>query len=279
MNIQHLKYFIAVYEEKNITAAARKCNISQPSISNAIKDLEEELETTLFIRNKKGVDITEEAHYLYPLAVRITNNLAKLPEIFHKSKETLHLKLSIFQNLSPSRISLLLKLIGSSITPLKISLFSNDQKADIRLTLDVLKREDEIFLPLWEEDYKLCCPKDHPLTKFNSVKPADLHKFDFLECPSCEAHQQTIGLVACEGLHLNIIASGENKCQVMYLVEAGIGVSFLPTGVLEMSSNLTTVNFEGPRMFRRIGICYPANKTLQPVVSKVIKVLTEKTIT
>ena len=50
MNFAQFKYFIAVYEEKNITLATRRCFISQPSISNAIKELEEELATKLFYK-------------------------------------------------------------------------------------------------------------------------------------------------------------------------------------------------------------------------------------
>ena len=55
MDIRELRYFAAVFRERNLTAAARRCFISQPSISAAITNLEAELGTTLFIRHKKGV--------------------------------------------------------------------------------------------------------------------------------------------------------------------------------------------------------------------------------
>ena len=273
MNTTQLKYFIAVYEEKNITAAARRCFISQPSISNALKELEEELDTKLFVRHKKGVDITNEAHYLYPLALRITNDIDKLPELFNKQKKKRPLTVSLFKNLSPSKLSKTISNLNSDIDNLRLTLVEDGTEANARITLDVLKHEDEIFVPLWEEDYRLCAAKHHPINDLGVVTPQDLHKFDFLECPSCEAHQQTIGLLACEGLGLNIVASGENKCQVMYLVQSGIGVSFLPTGVLEMGSGINLIPFDGPRMFRRIGFCYPANKSLSSVLADVIKVL------
>lgn len=278
MNFTQLKYFIAVYEEKNITLAARRCFISQPSISNAVKELEDELNTKLFVRHKKGVNITDESHYLYPLALRITNDITKLPELFNSRKKTLQLTLSIFPYLSPGKISALLNSIHQSIEQLKLALVDYTTSADARITLDVLKKEDEIFLPLWEEDYKLCAAKTHPLSKYEKVQPKDLHNFDFIECSSCEAHQQTIGLLACNGLRLNIIAGAENKCQVMYLVKSGLGVSFLPEGVLEMAPELAVIPFEGPRIFRRIGFCYPANKTLSPVLSESVIALSKITL-
>ena len=71
MDMRELRYFIAVFEECNLTAAAKRSFVSQPSISVAIADLEQELGTTLFIRHKKGVTPTASADDLYPLARRL----------------------------------------------------------------------------------------------------------------------------------------------------------------------------------------------------------------
>ncbi len=60
MNLQQLKYVIAVAETKSITKAAGKLYISQPSLSNAIKDLETETGITLFVRSRSGVTLTKE---------------------------------------------------------------------------------------------------------------------------------------------------------------------------------------------------------------------------
>ncbi|HJO91881.1 MAG TPA: LysR family transcriptional regulator [Victivallales bacterium] len=273
MNTTQLKYFIAVYDEKNITAAAKRCFISQPSISNAIKDLEDELETPLFIRHKKGVDITEEAHYLYPLALRICNDITKLPELFQKRKKLIPITLSIFPNLSPSHLTTFLQDIKTVNENLKLTLVSENTLADGKITLDVFKKEDEIFIPLWEEDYQLCSNKSHPLVNAKEVTPKNLHNFDFIECSCCEAHQQTIGLLACDGFNLNVMSTTEDKSQVAYLIKAGYGISFLPEGILESNPDLVTIPFKGPRMFRRIGLCYPANKTLTPALVKILKIL------
>ncbi len=275
MNFAQFKYFIAVYEEKNITLAARRCFISQPSISNAIKELEEELATKLFIRHKRGVSITQEAHHLYPIVIKVINDIAKIPELFNMRKKTCKLTIAIFPYLSPGKIADTIRHVYQSVDQLKLSLVNIITPYDAIITLDVLKKEDEIFLPLWEEDYMLCAAKNHPILQYKNVLPQDLHNFDFIECPSCEAHQQTIGLLACNGFKINIIAEAEDKSQVMHLVQSGIGVSFLPSGVLEASHDLAIIPFKGPRMFRRIGFCYPANKTLSPVLSDAIIALSK----
>ncbi|MGF1868522.1 LysR family transcriptional regulator [Photobacterium indicum] len=275
MDLRLLRFFVAVYEEKNITFAAERCFVSQPSISNAIKQLEEELSTPLFIRHKKGVNLTDEAHYLYPLAIRLLNDINRLPQLFQQRTECLPLTLGNFPDLSQSQLARFLALLTQQVPNVLLELVDHSAESDARITLDMFKADGEIFLPLWDEDYVLCMLPNHPLAALNKVTPQQLHQHDFIECPPCEAHQQTIGLLACDGLAVNLVAKAEHKTQVMHLVQAGLGISFLPTGVLETAKELVTVPLDGPRMFRRLGLCYPANKTLNPALSAAVKVLSQ----
>ncbi len=54
-DLRALGYFVAAYEERSVTAASRRCFVAQPSISMAIKGLEDALETTLFERSRQGL--------------------------------------------------------------------------------------------------------------------------------------------------------------------------------------------------------------------------------
>jgi DNA-binding transcriptional LysR family regulator len=56
----------------------------------------------------------------------------------------------------------------------------------------------------------------------------------------------------------------------MALVLAGVGISFLPDGLVEDEAGLCTLPVSGPRMFRRIGLCYPAHQTLNPALRALI---------
>lgn len=73
MELRVLRYFVVVAEELNITRAAEKLNISQPPLSNQIKALEEELDTVLFIRGKRHLQLTESGKLLYRHAKEILN--------------------------------------------------------------------------------------------------------------------------------------------------------------------------------------------------------------
>lgn len=65
MNTRQLEYFIAVAESNSISAAARKIHLAQPALSRQIQQLEEELGTTLIMRNRKGIELTQAGKTLY----------------------------------------------------------------------------------------------------------------------------------------------------------------------------------------------------------------------
>ena len=276
LDLRLLRFFIAIYEEKNITAAAARCHVSQPSLSAGLRQREEALGDSLFIRGKKGVEAKDPAHYLYPHAVKLVEEARRLPTLFRQKATRARLNIAIMPDLSRRRVAGLLQRVQGVLPELDLTLSDYGTPADCRLTLDALRREDEIFLPLWEEDYVLCVPVGHPLAGRERLALAELQHYDFIECPPCEAHQQTIGLLACDRLTLNLVAKAESKGLVMALVLAGVGISFLPDGLVEDEPGLRTVAVNGPRMFRRIGLCYPAHQTLNPALRDLIPELASR---
>lgn len=87
MDIRTLSYFVVVAEELNITKAAEKLKMSQPPLSSQMKSLEEELNTVLFIRGKRHLQLTESGQLLYRRAKEILNLTEKASsEIISMSK-------------------------------------------------------------------------------------------------------------------------------------------------------------------------------------------------
>ena len=271
VDLRLLRFFIAIFEENNITSAANRCFVSQPSLSAGLKQLEEELGGQLFERSKKGVKPLDSAHYLYPLAVKLVEEASKLPGLFMAKASRQKLRLAVMPDLSQRRLAGFLQQVNQAIDKLDLELMDYQSPADCRLSIDSLRHEDEVFFPLWEEDYVLCVPKDHTLAQVDSLRPEQLNGFDFIECPPCEAHQQTIGLLACSNMSLNLVAKAESKSLVMSLVLAGFGVSFLPDGLIEDEPRLKQVKFDGPRMFRRIGLCYPSHQAVAPTLATLLR--------
>lgn len=71
MDLKNLSYFVTVAEELNITKAAEKLHMSQPPLSGQIKSLEQELNTVLFIRGKRSLQLTDSGRLLYRRAKEI----------------------------------------------------------------------------------------------------------------------------------------------------------------------------------------------------------------
>jgi len=80
MDIHHLKIFIAVYKNKSFTKASEKLHISQPTISEHIKNLEKSLDCKLFDRLGRSIMPTAEADILYPKALQILDDLDQIQE-------------------------------------------------------------------------------------------------------------------------------------------------------------------------------------------------------
>lgn len=82
MTLQHLKYIVTVAETGNITEAARRLFISQPSLTNAIRELETEMQITIFKRTNKGVTISNEGDMFLSYARQILEQASLFEEKF-----------------------------------------------------------------------------------------------------------------------------------------------------------------------------------------------------
>ncbi len=87
LNLNTLKYFYEIANTKNITKASHNLNISQPALTKALKLLEEELNTKLFNRSKKGVILTDEGEILYEYTKKMLQNLGSTLNVINETKE------------------------------------------------------------------------------------------------------------------------------------------------------------------------------------------------
>ncbi len=89
MDSRQLNAFIAVFEERNITAAAQRLHLSQPALSGTIKSLESLLGAQLFERQARGVSVTDEARILYPQARRLVAQTESMARQFRQDIQVL----------------------------------------------------------------------------------------------------------------------------------------------------------------------------------------------
>jgi DNA-binding transcriptional LysR family regulator len=253
MDIRELRYFAAVIQEGNLTAAAKRCFISQPSISAAIGALEAELGTTLFIRHKKGVAPTASAEQFYAYARRIIDDADAARNLFRKPSTRHALTLGLMRSLDiPRMIALLKPLTGAP--EVRLRLVGANEAADARIVSRSMIDADEHFVPLWTDHYVAALPPSHPLTFKDRLTTSDfagVAMIDRCHCEQNEFFSRTAG-------PRETVAIAESEDWAMALVAAGVGVAIVPIGVARANPDVVIREIDVD-LTRQVGLAYRAS--------------------
>ncbi|NEU98368.1 LysR family transcriptional regulator [Bradyrhizobium uaiense] len=254
MDIRELRYFAAVYRERNLTAAAKRCFISQPSISAAITNLEAELGTTLFIRHKKGMAPTESAALFHGIARRIIDEADAARNLFRKPATKQALTLGLLRTLDQARtIALLKPLTGNA--DLALRLVGANEKADARIVAKTMISAAEHFIPLWSERYVAALPPSHPLTLKETLRTTDFAGVPMID--RCHCEQQEFFKRAAPPR--KPVAIAESEEWAMALVAAGVGVAIVPEGVARGNPDVAMRAIDVD-VTRHVGLAYPSSR-------------------
>ncbi|MCG2672321.1 LysR family transcriptional regulator [Bradyrhizobium sp. GCM10023182] len=256
MDIRELRYFTAVYRERNLTAAARTCFVSQPSISTAITNLEAELGTTLFIRHKKGVAPTASAEQFHTVARRIIDEADAARKLFRKPSARTTVTLGLMRTLDATRTIALLKPLTAR-SDVALRLVGCDERTDARIISKSMLRDDEHFVPLWSERYVAALPPSHPLTLKDKLSTADLADVPMID--RCHCEQSAFFGRAARRRQSAAIAQSEDWA--MALVAAGVGIAIVPEGVAKGVSDVAIRPIE-VKIKREVGLAYRASAPL-----------------
>jgi DNA-binding transcriptional LysR family regulator len=254
MDIRELRYFAAVFRERNLTAAAKRCFISQPSISAAITHLEAELGTTLFIRHKKGVAPTASAEQFHAVARRIIDDADAAKNLFRKPSMRHQLTLGLMRTLDMPRTIGLLKPLTAN-ADIALRLVGVNDVADARIISKNIIGADEHFVPLWVERYVAALPPAHPLTLKERLRTSDftgVAMIDRCHCEQSEFFDRTAP-------PRQPAAIAESEDWAMALVAAGVGIAIVPEGVARANPDVVVREIEVD-VKRQVGLAYSAKR-------------------
>jgi len=264
MDIRELRYFAAVFQERNLTVAARRCFISQPSVSLAITNLEAELGTTLFIRHKKGVMPTASAEQLYSVARRIIDDTDAARNLFRKPAMRHRLTLGLMRTLDiPRTIALLKPLTAASDVHLR--LVGANEAADARVVARSMIGADEHFIPLWTDHYVAALPPSHPLALKDRLRTSDFAGVAMIDRCHCEQSE----FFGRNAQPRNIVAVAESEDWAMALVAAGVGIAIVPEGVARANPDVVVREIEVD-VKRQVGLAYSAARSASDVLQDFI---------
>ena len=260
MDIRELRYFAAVYRERNLTAAARRCFISQPSISAAITNLEAELGTTLFIRHKKGVAPTRSAEQFHSVARRIIDDADAARNLFRTPSARHALTLGLMRTLDMPRTIALLKPLTSA-SDVALRLVGIHEAADARIISRSMIDADEHFIPLWTDRYVAALPPSHPLALKDKLRTSDFAGVAMIDRCHCEQSE----FFSRTAQPRETVAIAESEDWAMALVAAGVGIAIVPEGVARANPDVAVREIE-VEVKRQVGLAYSAVRPASDVL-------------
>jgi LysR family hydrogen peroxide-inducible transcriptional activator len=250
MNLQDIRYLVAVAEHRHFGRAAQACNVSQPTLSSQIRKLEAELGVTLLERTNKRVDITPVGSQILGHAQRALAEAGQMEAVARAARDPLvgPLKLGVIPTLAPYLMPIILKPLRQAYPGLTIELWEDQTRYLIdglrnhRLDAALLATEPDApeitEIALFDEPLLAALPLDHPLARESSVSEESLaEEMLVLADGHCLANQ---ALAACgkplpakggSGTQRSALQSSMQAATLetlVNLVAAGYGATLIP---------------------------------------------------
>lgn len=271
MDLRALKYFTSVYETGSFSAASRSQFIAQPSISAAIKQLEQSLSQTLFVRLARGVKPTEAGQQLYPLAIQLLGQADAIQELFIEKPFKIPFRLGLIKGLSVESMSNLLKKFTSAVDAMDLTLVPDSEQCDARIISRDLMQTGEKFLPMWQEDYQLALPLNHPLGLQEDIVLAALKDIPFILRTPCEGWSILRERLQHAGIVLDIRARIQTVEYALGLVKAGLGCAFIPvSGEAFTHQEVVFRELQDLKLSRQIGLAYRQDSAVLQVLLQIV---------
>lgn len=273
MELRALKYFQSVYEQGSISAAARACFVSQPSITTAVQQLESDLGITLFVRHARGVLPTDAADKLYPKAKEMAEKANSIANLFSDAPCPIILRLGIMRSLGAKRMSHLLKSITEKIANIELTLVEPEEPCDARVVLAHSVANNESFIPIWQDSYQLAVPKSWPIAKQSAISITELEAMPFINRSPCDALDKLKVLMTDASVRFQPRANIKTIEYSWQLVCAGIGAALLPDWQEILAADeLSLVPIENNTLVKDIGLAFRSNKEHSTLIQAITEI-------
>lgn len=259
MDLRGLRYFVAAVDSGSITGAAERCYVAQPSITQAISKLEDELGVRLLTRGKRGVEPTLDGQALYARALPLLGQSAAIIEHFrHRApRERLYVRQEIV--LPIQRMRVLLERLKPLLPDYEIHFGRSMEQADLTLCRPESAPAGHAFISLWEDEYCLLVPWGHALSGDPSPSLSCLNGLNVIERSFCEMQSEWERFLSVHQLNPTVVARCDDEDLALLMVESGVGAMLAPLGEdLRCGRNLVSIplsHIQGaPSIHRQVGV-------------------------
>jgi LysR family hydrogen peroxide-inducible transcriptional activator len=292
MTLTELKYIVAVAREKHFGHAAEACYVAQPTLSVAIKKLEDELGVILFERGGAEVSMTALGAQIVAQAERVLEETAAIKEIAKQNKDPLAgpLRLGVIYTIGPYLLPPLVMNLIASVPQMPLILQEN-----FTVRLLELLRQGELdaaimalplpdhglhIQPLYDEPFVVAVPKSHAWVGRVGISAQDLKSETMLLLGNGHCFRDQVLEVcpdmsrfASSGNGIQRTFEGSSLETIRHMVASGIGLTVLPAAsVPDIHSNdgpLRYLPFDAPVPTRRVVLAWRKSFTRKAAIDAV----------
>lgn len=285
MTLTELRYIVMLAQEKHFGKAAERCFVSQPTLSVAVKKLEDELGLPLFERHKGKITVTDLGHRLVTQAQLILDQVNVFKDIAKEGKQQLNapLKLGAIYTIGPYLFPHLMPQLHQAAPDMPLYIeenFTSVLKRKLKechldailiaLPFDV---PDIVTLPIYDEPFVVVLPKHHKLCQETHISSDMLMEDNLLMLgPGHCFRDQVLGTnptlkdllsqSMSEEAHNPLTTEGSSLETIRHMVASGLGISVLPLSAVPTDATLNQAieirPFKSPAPFRTVALAWRA---------------------
>ena len=277
MTLTELRYIVAVAREKHFGRAAEACFVSQPTLSVAIKKLEEELDVKLFERGASEVSVTHLGEAIVRQAQIVIEQAAAIKDLAKRGKDPLAgpLRLGVIYTIGPYLLPDLVKQAIKLFPQMPLMLQENftaklldmlrTGELDAAILAEPFPDTGLAVAPLYDEPFVVALPEGHALAKRSSIPSEELKKETMLLLGTGHCFRDHVLEVCPEYARFASNAEGIRKSfegssleTIKYMVASGVGITVVPQ--LSVASgqqqHMKYVPFADPVPTRRVVLAW-----------------------
>ena len=282
MTLTDLRYLVALARERHFGRAAEKCHVSQPTLSVAVKKVEEELGVQLFERSASEVKITETGRRIVVQAEKVLMEATQIHEIAAAGKDPLAgpLRVGVIYTIGPYLLPRLIPrmhelaprmplIIHENYTARLVEVLKRGELDVIIISLP-LEEAGIVAQPVYDEPFRVLMPAAHAWTQGTQVDAQQLAEDQLLLLGAGNCFRDPVLEVcpACRNIGgLQRTLEGSSLETIRHMVATGLGVTVLPSSAadeLAVQNPLVAVRpFSDPQPSRRVALAwrvtYPRN--------------------
>lgn len=283
MEMQQIRYFLALARELNFTRAAETCNVTQPALTRAIQALEAELGGRLFNRERNQTHLSELGRMMLPYiqSIQAQADAARVRAKSVGKMKNVELKLCAMCTLSPTMLADFI--VGFRQSNPGVDLNVSDGAAkDVLQQLASGEREiavlghpteiDDRFhaLPLYSERYVAVLPMQHRLANQKEVHVADLDNEPYVNRINCDLGDFAGEQFARQGVQVKVVFKSERDDWVLGMIRSGMGWGFFPENFV-FPSDVAVRPLVSPEFTRTVSLVTVRGRPFSPAVGAFVK--------